>query len=300
MRPVPQIALDFIRRAEGEVLRVYDDARPGYVLKTGDKVEGTLTAGTGHTGGLSIGMTVTPELSSYWRTEDADKAAARIADLVKQEVVDGLTEHQYSALIAFVFNVGAGPTWTVWKLLNAGRIDQVPGQLMRFDQAKVNGVEKVIPGLINRRMAEVQLWNTPDAVAQPAVMPTATPGESTVSPAIDTVGAAVQIVQAAPIQPPPSSVTRIAATPPQPSAQKPLAQSKSFIAQIVTALGAFLLPLVNNLHDGAKSIFDALSPYKDGSNAIAQVEHYLTLALAITAVAAVILTIRKQRDMEHN
>ena len=69
MRPVPQCAFDFVAREEGCVLRVYDDARPAYVLQPGDKPKGTLTAGRGHTGFLSVGLPVSQAMAEGQRAK---------------------------------------------------------------------------------------------------------------------------------------------------------------------------------------------------------------------------------------
>ena len=86
---------------------------------------------------------------------DATKAATRLSLVVKADVLQGLSEHQYAALVSFVFNLGAGRSWAIWPLLNAKQFDAVPVQMMRFDKARVNGQLVEIPGLFNRRAAEV-------------------------------------------------------------------------------------------------------------------------------------------------
>lgn len=67
-----------------------------------------------------------------------------------------LTQNQFDCLVAFAFNVGcqAFAGSTLLRVLNAGRYDEVPAQLKRwvFD----NG--SVVPGLVNRRKKEIDLW----------------------------------------------------------------------------------------------------------------------------------------------
>ena len=114
-------------------------------------------------------------------------------------MVEALTPAQYTALLSFVFNLGANANWTIWKVLKARRYDEVPPQLMRF----VNAGGRVVRGLVRRRAAECALWHETDEA--PAVTP-------------------------------PSSLTRATPTPPTPTDSKPLAQSKSFAAAAATGV----------------------------------------------------------------
>ena len=303
-RPVPDIADRFVQGAEGEVLRVYDDKRPAYILKPGDHVLGTLTGGTGHTGpDLVIEMPVTAAMSDAWRRADLLKAAERLESKVAAARIMALTTHQYSAILSFVFNLGT-PGATIWALLNSGNLDQVPMQIMRFDKARgEDGQLHDVPGLDHRRMAECSLWKTPDVAATPGVP--VTDQAVTIdapAPAVDPLAAPLAIIAAAPVAAPPSSVTRAADTPPTPMAMKPLAQSKSFVAQVTTCLvgvAGVLAPVVGQINAGAKSISDAIQPYTDGNPHIAQAEQVLMLVLAVTAAAAVFLTVRKTNQMKN-
>jgi lysozyme len=61
-------------------------------------------------------------------------------------------------LVSFAFNVGIGAFngSTLLKLLNQGEVHQVPIQLMRW--TKAGGKE--LTGLVVRRKAEADLWNS--------------------------------------------------------------------------------------------------------------------------------------------
>jgi len=202
MRAVPERALEFLKGHEGLVLRVYDDARPRAVLRPGAEPDGTFTAGYGHTGPeVHPGLTVTREQAEAWLRRDAEQAAARLAARIGG-VVDELTEHQYAALISFVFNLGARPDWTIWKRLRARQFDQVPLEMMRF----VNAGGKKLQGLVKRRAAEVALWST------------AEPGSVDASP--------------------PSSATRTGDTPPTPADPVPAAKSGTVLTAITSAAAA--------------------------------------------------------------
>ena len=171
-RAIPDLAVDFVSRWEGCELAAYRD------------VVGILTVGYGHTGSDVIaGLKITKAQARALLADDLRVAAARLTARIGP-VVDELTEAQYAALLSFVFNLGANPSWTIWKLLKARKFDQVPPQLMRF----VNAGGKVVPGLVNRRAAEASLWHT------------------------------VAVDEGAHEPAPPSSVTRSTPTPPTPAA----------------------------------------------------------------------------------
>jgi len=182
MRPLPAVAADFVARHEGVRYRAYQDAG------------GVWTVGYGHTGPeVHAGTVITDKQALKFLEADLIVAASRLAAVVKREVIDALTENQYAALLSFVFNLGADPTWTIWKRLNARAFDEVPVQMSRF--VYVGKVK--VKGLVNRRAAEVALWSTaePGSVEDDA---------------------------------PPSSVTRDEVTPPA-SMALPASQSKSIV-----------------------------------------------------------------------
>ena len=212
VRAVPSFEGDFIANCEGCVLRVYDDARPNYILKPGDKVIGTLTAGWGHTGPeLKIGMEVTLQMALDWRAADIETAARIVCRKLTSKGLGYLSDHQYGAMIDFAFNLGAAGT-TIWQDINAGKLDDALSQLMLFDHGMVGGKLVVIPGLDHRREAEKNLWRTPDvpegdvehaALAQAAI--------------ISASAAPVQAAAAAGTIAPSSGTTRTMATPPRPT-----------------------------------------------------------------------------------
>lgn len=194
MRQIPSVATSFVAKHEGLRLESYQDSG------------GVWTIGYGHTGpDVHAGQRISEAKARSYLSDDLRTAAARLHGVVKREVIDDLTDNQYAALLSFVFNLGASPRWTIWKLLNACQYDAVPQQLMRF--VYVGKVK--LRGLVNRRAAEVALWSTDE------------PGSVDESP--------------------PSSVTRMEDTPPAPEPKKPLVQSRTALtgaAQVVTGVSA--------------------------------------------------------------
>lgn len=262
-RPVPQCAVDFIKGAEKFEAVGYPDGG------------GVPTDGWGNTHGAVVGHEVTVEQATADLFVNIGLAAGRLARMVSEPAILALAEHQYAALISFVFNVGAEATWTIWKVIDAHQLDQVPAQLKRFDKIRKGGVLVDCPGLDHRRLAEVTLWNTADVVA------------------------AVAVVHAAPVAPPPSSETRAADTPQTPAVVKPLVQSKSFIASIATAGVATVSaagPVISAAASGVKQVSDAVKPYADAAPMISQVIHYLAMGSAVLAVLTVALVWLKHKQ----
>ena len=132
---------------EGERLVAYRDTN------------GTWTIGVGHTGAeLHAGLTITKETSRLLLAHDAAAADDALRKLVKVK----LSDSQRFALISFVFNEGETKfrTSTLLRLLNEGDYASVPAQLRRWNKETVNGELRVNAGLVNRREAEIKLWNT--------------------------------------------------------------------------------------------------------------------------------------------
>lgn len=187
MRDIPKAAVDFIAAHEGLRLHAYLDSA---------KVP---TIGYGHIAGVVMGQVCTREQAREWLAVDLQATRRKLYGVLKPQIIDELTDNQWSALLSFVFNLGAGSGWTIWKRLNARQFDQVPVEMMRF----VNAGGKKISGLVNRRADEVKLWSTDE------------PGSVRLDP--------------------PSGVTREAETPPTAADPTPPHRSGQILAGIAAA-----------------------------------------------------------------
>lgn len=147
-RPVSAHVLNLMRQWEGDELVPYRD--------TG----GVPTEGVGHTGpDVRMGHPITEAQSMALLAHDLLGAEATVFNAVKVS----LNDNQYGALVDFVFNVGGGAFRGshLLQVLNAGRYDLVPVELMKWVNGRVNGHLMRIQGLVNRRKHEIDLWNTP-------------------------------------------------------------------------------------------------------------------------------------------
>lgn len=124
---------------EGERLKAYYD--PPHVATICD----------GHTHGVKITDTASPELCAEYRAEDIAEANAGVKRLVRRP----MTEGQEEAFTDFVFNEGEGTfsRSSILRDFNAGRVRPACSDLLKYVYA---GHEK-LPGLEARRQEEFRL-----------------------------------------------------------------------------------------------------------------------------------------------
>ena len=144
--------MELLKRSEGFRNRVYLD------------VAGLPTIGYGHRLLHSDSF-----LNGIDEPQAANLLACDVRDAeqaVERMVKVPLTQGQFDALVDFTFNLGAGrlASSTLLKSLNAGRYDDVAGQLLRWDHA--GGQENA--ALKARRQAEAELWRNAPAEQQAA------------------------------------------------------------------------------------------------------------------------------------
>lgn len=259
MRPIPQTAFAFIDRVERCILRVYDDARPDYILMPNDKVIGTLTAGRGHTGFICIGDPVNQARADEWTWRDLRDAGEALEHKAGADVIALLTDNQYSALLSFVFNCGTGnpnkAEWNIWRVLRAKQFAQVPLELSKFVNGKVDKKTVKIKGLVRRRNLEIELWSTGEPGSVDADIP--------------------------------SSSVREMITPPTPVDPTPVMQSKPVIAGALAAVSAMpvafsqvhnaVAPLAHNPHSAAVAAISAIGAISAGASVLFSYLHNKTL-----------------------
>ena len=120
-------------------------------------IDGVWTIGFGCTGPDINEHTVWTQAQAWTSLlAHVQDTAKRIGWLVKTP----LTDHNFAALISLAYNIGIGnfASSTMLKDINAGNLADVPHQFTRWNQAG----GKVSQGLVNRRNAEIEMWNTAD------------------------------------------------------------------------------------------------------------------------------------------
>lgn len=145
-----------LTRLEGSVNHAYKDSAGyltigvGHLLTPTEKARGTILIG----GDLVPwkGVTLSAGSIAALLGQDVAWAERDVAD----HVAVALKQHQFDALVIFVFNVGptAFGKSSLLRRLNAGAYDAVPAQLARWRCAG----GKVSKGLIYRRAQEAAIW----------------------------------------------------------------------------------------------------------------------------------------------
>lgn len=143
MKYIGKKGLDLIKRYEGF------KAKP-YVCPAGK-----WTIGYGHTNGVSADTRpVTEEEAETMLREDL----MRITGDLNRAVPESLTQEQFDSLCSFCYNCGTGAflSSTLRKVINANPMDfgRIRAEFMRW----VNAGGKKLPGLVERRRAEANLY----------------------------------------------------------------------------------------------------------------------------------------------
>mgnify|MGYP003650758476 FL=1 len=118
---------------------------------------GVWTIGYGHTKRVKEHDRWSMDHAEYILKEEIENDYEKhIKELVKVK----LEQHQFDALVAWVFNLGYGnlKDSTLLKFLNAGDYHNVPAQIKRWNKATVDGEKIVLDGLVRRREAEALLF----------------------------------------------------------------------------------------------------------------------------------------------
>lgn len=110
------------------------------------------TIGWGHTGGVAKGDKITKDQAEVFFQQDVQFAESAINKLVKVD----LDQHQYDALVSFVFNVGVEnfKTSTLLRKLNAGDETGAAHEFLRWNHQG----GKVLKGLTKRRTEEMEYF----------------------------------------------------------------------------------------------------------------------------------------------
>ena len=139
-----QDGLKLIKKFEGCELKSYQDS------------VGVWTIGYGHTKGVEEGQERPQDEADEMLASELGEYEGYINDMVECD----LEQHQFDALVAWVYNLG--PTnlrsSTMLKRLNANDLDDVPNQIKRWDKAG----GKVLQGLVRRREAEALMFQNED------------------------------------------------------------------------------------------------------------------------------------------
>ena len=148
---------ELIKHFEGLVLTAYDDARPKYPLRSGDRVQGTLTIGYGHTGkDFKIGQTITPEYAQKLLEADVLWAINDVNRLTVRQP----SQQQFDAMVVFIYNIGtpAFSKSTMLTRFNEYNDKAAAEGFKLFHKTTIAGQKEVSDGLCRRRFSEAWLY----------------------------------------------------------------------------------------------------------------------------------------------
>lgn len=114
---------------------------------------GVWTIGWGTTGpGIQEGLVISQHTADVMLKAHIQDIALDLTDLVG----NGLKQHQFDALVSFVYNIGLGAfkKSTLLKLVKAAKMAEAALEFEKW----VKAAGKTLPGLIKRRKAEKALF----------------------------------------------------------------------------------------------------------------------------------------------
>jgi lysozyme len=139
------------KAATSKGLRMRDYQRvPGWITLSGNP----WTIGYGQTGGISEGMTITKEQAEAWLKQAVAEKAAHVRSLFAGQ---SLSQNQFDALVAFVYNMG--PSTSRWPTLYSLVKSQKHTEAKRAFGLYVYAGGVKMPGLVKRRADEAALYS---------------------------------------------------------------------------------------------------------------------------------------------
>jgi len=137
--------LALIQQFEGLSLTAYRD------------IAGIWTIGYGHTGGVYKGDTISQDEASWLLAQDLAGAEAWVSDRTSSP-----NSNQFSAMVSLAFNIGneAFLGSSVRRFHNTPDFPNAAASFLLWDKAHVDGALVTVQGLLNRRMAEMNLYQT--------------------------------------------------------------------------------------------------------------------------------------------
>ena len=141
-----------------EFIKHWEGFRPHAYKDLGD----VWTIGYGSTLGVKQGQVVFEHVAHSMLMEEIHK----IERVINSKVTVPLTQNQFDALVAFVYNIGvhAFTNSTALKVLNKGDYRGTTIQMERWNKVRINKTLVVAKGLQNRRKAEIELFERAEQI----------------------------------------------------------------------------------------------------------------------------------------
>ena len=156
LRPVPTApVLALITAFEGFEPTRYQDASGNWAIGYGHDLSGMDDP--------LWDVTLDEDQARALAIEDVTKTAVGVCNTLSPMVLNALTAGQYAAILDFAYNLGVGAfaASTLCHFIQIGNMAAVPGQFALWTHERINGIETIEQGLVRRRAAEVDVWNSP-------------------------------------------------------------------------------------------------------------------------------------------
>ncbi|WP_160714205.1 glycoside hydrolase family protein [Chitinophaga solisilvae] len=149
--------IDLIKRLEGFRAQKYNDQAGHCTIGYGTLIH------QGNCNGAASEAPYAGGITEQRATELLMERLTGFQQAVNEGITVALNQHQFDALVSFVYNIGTGAfrASTLRRLLNQGNYSAVPTEMRKWVKVRRNGVLVDSQGLINRRNAEIELWNRP-------------------------------------------------------------------------------------------------------------------------------------------
>ena len=149
--------ISLIKRLEGFRANLYNDQAGHCTIGYGTLV---------HRGNCNGAASEQPYLNGITDAQAENLLMEKVHEFqrtVNDSVNVELNQNQYDSLVSFVYNIGSGAFRgsTLLRELNQGNYSRVPTEMRKWVKVRINGQLQDSQGLINRRIAEIELWNRP-------------------------------------------------------------------------------------------------------------------------------------------
>ena len=150
-RQINAAGLALVKKFESCSLEAYQD------------IKGVWTQGYGHIKGITADSPpCTQDQANEWLADDLQEAEGFVENWLYANPMLNLNDNQFSALVSLVYNCGyAALTGSIGKAITAYDFETASECFLLWDKVAIDGVLTVSQGLLNRRIAEQNLFNLP-------------------------------------------------------------------------------------------------------------------------------------------
>ncbi|HVI43989.1 MAG TPA: glucosaminidase domain-containing protein [Chitinophaga sp.] len=155
MSTVSTAGVDLIKRLEGFRAQKYNDQAGHCTIGYGTLLH------KGNCNGDASEQPYAGGITEQRATQLLQERLTTFQEAVNSRVTVTLNQNQFDALVSFVYNVGTENfrRSTLLRLLNQGNYGAVPTEMRKWVKVRRNGQLVDSQGLINRRNAEIELFN---------------------------------------------------------------------------------------------------------------------------------------------